>query len=97
MIEQLRVRGHIATSAEVIHAGHDTRGEEFLPNAVHRHAGGERVAFVGKPVRELQTSTLAGWDGGELIPRSHAKGPAWNDFTWCIRIAAHVDRHVRRL
>ena len=53
MIEQLRVRGNITTSPEVIHAGHDTRGEEFLPDAVHGHASGERVAFVGKPVREL--------------------------------------------
>ena len=68
MVEQFGVRGHIAASAEVIHARHEAGAEQLLPDAVHGHAGGERVAFVGEPVGELKASALAGGNGGELVP-----------------------------
>jgi hypothetical protein len=53
-VEQLGMRGSLATQAEVARAGHESFAKMPLPDAVHDDSGGERIFRIGDPLREFE-------------------------------------------
>ena len=54
-VEKLGVRWSVAHDAEILGRFDESGAENFLPEAVHRHARGERVCGRDKPLREAET------------------------------------------
>ena len=48
------MRRRLPLLAEVVLGFHDAAPEVMLPDAVHHHAGGERMVGAGQPARERQ-------------------------------------------
>ena len=57
-IEQLGMRGQLAAHAEILRRGHEAATEQFLPQAIHRHARGERMIRRDQPFGERQAIGL---------------------------------------
>ena len=55
-VEQFRVRRLVAGEAEVVRRAHEALAEVVLPDAVHPHAGRQRVLRVDDPLRQLQAA-----------------------------------------
>ena len=69
-VEQLRVAGLLAQGAEIAHAGHDAFAEMMRPNAVHHHAGQERMLAIGEAVGKGQ-ATSGGGNGRSFLSKLH--------------------------
>ena len=76
-VEQLRMAGRLALGAEVLDRLHQPGAEEHLPDAVHRHAGRQRIGRVDQPsgecqpvgLRRLQRRRIAPRDAGDRLGR----------------------------
>jgi hypothetical protein len=58
-VEQFGMRGSGSHEAEVVRGGDEALAEVLLPDAIHDHACGERVAGARNPLREAE-ATLRG-------------------------------------
>ena len=65
-IEQLGMSGFLPEEAKVIHGGHDALIEVPGPNAVHRHARGQRMLGAGEPAGEFEAAALIRLEGGRF-------------------------------
>ena len=54
-VEQFGVEGEVSLATELFARAHDAYAKDGLPEAVHRHAGGEGVVAMGNPMREAET------------------------------------------
>ena len=54
-VEQFGMEGEVSLATELFARAHDADAEDGLPEAVHRHAGGEGVVAMGNPMREAET------------------------------------------
>src|SRR5260221_256486 len=66
-IEQFRMRWPIPLLAEIVRSAHQSLPEVPTPNAVHQHAGGQRILRRGEKFRQGGTSSV----------RRHAARIAW--------------------
>ena len=57
-VEQFGVHRQLALRAEVRAGFYEAHAEELLPNAVDRHARGERVLAVHQPIGEIETIVI---------------------------------------
>ena len=53
-IKQLAMRRDLALNAEVFRGLHEAHAEDRLPEAIHRHASGERILAAHEPLREAE-------------------------------------------
>ncbi len=58
MVEQLRVRGTLASRSEIVDRPHDPHAEQLLPDAIDRDPRGQRMPLVGEPVGQFPTAAL---------------------------------------
>ncbi|HTN89909.1 MAG TPA: hypothetical protein VL242_39810, partial [Sorangium sp.] len=86
-VEQFGMGGRISHDAEVFAGLHQARAEELLPEAIHRHAGGEGVRRTDEPLGEAEAVLRCisgkfaecGWHGG------------FDGFAHFVILAAHED------
>ena len=83
----------IALRAEILAAAHQTRAEELLPVAVHRHAGGERILAAHQPAREAEPVR---WQIGRRF-RQHGRSGRGDPLAGLVIRAAHEDESRARL
>ena len=57
-VQQGRVGGRAAVQTEIARRVHESGAKNVLPDPVHHHARGERMARAGDPFRELEASLL---------------------------------------
>src|SRR5262249_47797833 len=65
-IQQLRMRWRSALSPEVVFGFHQPHAEILLPEAIHGHAGGERVGGIDDPPSQVQAIQAHRLQAGSL-------------------------------
>ena len=81
------MRGRFALGAEVIHRAHETFAEALLPEAIHRHARGQRILRRDDPAREAEPIARCRFE-----PRSNGCGHAGrHGLPWLVVLAARED------
>jgi hypothetical protein len=90
-VEQFGMARRAALLAEVARCAHEAATKMVLPDAVHHHAGSERIARVDDGLREFQSA--AAFREWLLRPKS-AQELAWHLIAFGERIAAR--EHTRR-
>ena len=92
-IEQFRVRGFHAHAAKITRCLDEAGAEVALPEAIHHHAGGERILRAGDPLREREASLLLGRFLRELQIAQGAEHRGHDGFLRLLGIAAieHMD------
>ena len=53
-VEQFGMKRQVALAAKLLAAAHDAGAEEAFPQAIHGHAGGERVVAAHEPLRHRE-------------------------------------------
>ena len=94
MIEQLGMRRHVAGHAEVVNTSHQSAAEQKMPDAIHNHAGEERVVLAGEPLGEFKPSALLRvdlWCVGNL---DQAEEASRDNRAKLFRLAANADFSV---
>ena len=86
----------LAAGAEIVRRADEALAEVMHPDAVHDHAGGERIALGGDRLRQLEPAA-AFLEGLGLAIREHLEEVARNDIAVDFRLAAHEDVRVMRV
>jgi hypothetical protein len=96
------VSRRLAVLAEVVGSGDEAAAEVVLPEAVHQHAGGERMVGARDPAGERQSSAAAPWWGGRGEPEGCGGGIAQgggeaglDQWAGRVRVAAQEDVGAR--
>ena len=95
MIEQLRVRRLLSGRAEIIHRPHQPCAKEPVPDSVHGHSRGQRIARVGDPLREFAPSAFLWRRRGRFLRHRHTEKAARHRFARLLHLPADANLCVR--
>src|SRR5688572_212522 len=95
VVEQLRMRGRVAGSTEVVGRSYDASAEVVLPYPIHHHARKERMTCAGDPLGDLSASASAARN--VVIAFDQLEETARDFLAEILMIAAKVNLDVVRL
>ena len=95
IIEQLRMRRRLAARTEVVGSFHQALAKVILPNAIHHHAGRERILRPREPLRQFEAAAARG-SIRELASTQNFKEAARHFIPQFIRLAPQLNPGVTR-
>ena len=96
VVQQLRMARRLGLHAQVVRRADEALAEVVHPEAVDRHAGGQRVVAAGDRLGQLQPAAPLG-EGLAVRPGEDLQEPPGDDRPAVLRLAADEDVRVARV